>query len=495
MENFEDFFEYYGTKPKNVATTTSTTSTTRFDSTAKRNNNYKSTAPENTESAFAVEELAPASIKKASVNKAGFESYTPKAVNEKAIDERKKREQNARTVNKTVNSDIRDNAKQLQKKFAQLERQEAADKAVDEKYRKGTADRLKDVKYDMDVLQQMNNFAKRNPKEQVIQTEAEAKAESEKQKRYEERLNNAKNPTALPKFNNSTAAAVEDIVNPNSRVVKNSIETERDIDEAKKLNEARIYRNKILASQMTDDEVYSEAKKNTTKYNRYNVSSALDFSDNDDGRRRIADNELNLRRYNALPQDMQQQIYYHLNGGTPIIRDNFVADIESSGVMTAKDAEELLDWAEGKYVEGNRFSYDDIAKLDTSNGTGFYQFLYACRTLTEIPPLDTSKGISFRQMFDTCNALVTIPPIDFSNGTDFWGCQSLKNISFIGTINANINFGHCISLSVESILNIFNALVDLSSTTSKTLTLGDTNLEKVTETQLAIAINKNWTVN
>ena len=41
-------------------------------------------------------------------------------------------------------------------------------------------------------------------------------------------------------------------------------------------------------------------------------------------------------------------------------------------------------------------------------------------------------------------------------------------------------------------VNIINALVDRSSTSSYTLNLGSTNLAKLSPEQKAIATNKNW---
>ena len=41
---------------------------------------------------------------------------------------------------------------------------------------------------------------------------------------------------------------------------------------------------------------------------------------------------------------------------------------------------------------------------------------------------------------------------------------------------------------------MFNSLKDLTGDTAKTLTLGSTNLAKLTDEQKAIATNKNWTL-
>jgi len=50
------------------------------------------------------------------------------------------------------------------------------------------------------------------------------------------------------------------------------------------------------------------------------------------------------------------------------------------------------------------------------------------------------------------------------------------------------------NLTVESMVAMFNNLKNLTDETAKTLTLGSTNLAKLTDEQKAIATNKNWTL-
>ena len=49
-------------------------------------------------------------------------------------------------------------------------------------------------------------------------------------------------------------------------------------------------------------------------------------------------------------------------------------------------------------------------------------------------------------------------------------------------------------ITVESMVAMFNSLKDLTGETAKTLTLGATNLAKLTDEQKQIATNKNWTL-
>jgi hypothetical protein len=61
--------------------------------------------------------------------------------------------------------------------------------------------------------------------------------------------------------------------------------------------------------------------------------------------------------------------------------------------------------------------------------------------------------------------------------------------------NAALNIGtDSPFLSISSMVGIFQRLKDNTGETAKTLTLGSSNLAKLTTEQKAIATNKNWTL-
>lgn len=79
-------------------------------------------------------------------------------------------------------------------------------------------------------------------------------------------------------------------------------------------------------------------------------------------------------------------------------------------------------------------------------------------------------------------------------------CFNASNVSLTGfTVDAlpnmNLDFGikNCTALTVDSLVNILNALPTASG--SRTITIGSTNKNKLSAAQLAIATNKGWTVN
>ena len=132
--------------------------------------------------------------------------------------------------------------------------------------------------------------------------------------------------------------------------------------------------------------------------------------------------------------------------------------------------------------------------LDLSNGTDFYMTWYACQSLTEFPQLDLSSGTNFGSAWGNCSALTSLPALNLSNGTNFgsaWtNCKKLVNLGGFGAISANIDLHYC-PLTVESIMNVIN---QAATVTGKKMTLGSTNLAKLTDEQKAVATSKGWTL-
>ena len=132
-----------------------------------------------------------------------------------------------------------------------------------------------------------------------------------------------------------------------------------------------------------------------------------------------------------------------------------------------------------------------IPLLDTSNVTNMNYMFNDCMSLATIPQLDTSKVTTMQYMFSGCTALTTVPALDTSNVTSmtsmFRNCRSLKSI-----LMTNIGFDLSISASTqferEDLLVILNNLKPV--TEARTLTMGETNLAKLTDEDKAIATNK-----
>ena len=171
-----------------------------------------------------------------------------------------------------------------------------------------------------------------------------------------------------------------------------------------------------------------------------------------------------------------------------------------------------------------------IPLFDTSNVTDMGHMFSGCKKLKTIPKLDTSKVTNMDDMFENCTSLTTIPQLDTSNVTHmystFSGCSSLKSIPMLDCINVthidqlfgnsrietltdlggflNLqvslydSLDHLPNLTVQSIMNVIDCLYGFLGggdyPVRRTLELGPTNLNKLTDEQKAVATNKGWTL-
>ena len=126
--------------------------------------------------------------------------------------------------------------------------------------------------------------------------------------------------------------------------------------------------------------------------------------------------------------------------------------------------------------------------------------------ITRIGTLDCSSVTNasyFNNCFTSCTKLVTIEKIKLAttSGTFtnvFDNVPLLENITVEGQINRNgLNFQWSTKLTHDSLMSIVNALADYSEDTSGTswvLTLGETNLSKLTDAEKAVATEKGWSL-
>lgn len=145
----------------------------------------------------------------------------------------------------------------------------------------------------------------------------------------------------------------------------------------------------------------------------------------------------------------------------------------------------------------------DLRGLDISSVTDMDYMFYNCSNLTEIDlrGLDISNVTRMEGMFKNCENLVTVNGIlDFSNvgrTTDLF--VSCNNLETIYIKNLKVPRGtvlrDCVKLSHASLVYLINNLEDNTLSSSvKTITLGSINLAKLTEEEIAVATEKNWTL-
>ena len=137
-----------------------------------------------------------------------------------------------------------------------------------------------------------------------------------------------------------------------------------------------------------------------------------------------------------------------------------------------------------------------VPRFDTSNVTIMDSMFYDCSKLTTVPLFDTSNVADMTSMFSNCSSITTVPQFDIAKvmyiGNIFSNCYRLEEIHMIN-INANLNISSSTKFTREALLEIIGNLKAQTSGT-KTLTMGSTNLAKLTDEDKAIATNKGWTL-
>lgn len=201
------------------------------------------------------------------------------------------------------------------------------------------------------------------------------------------------------------------------------------------------------------------------------------------------------------------------------------------------------------YMFGYCASLTTIPLFNTSKGVKFCNMFYRCTNLTTVPLFNTSKGNDFSYMFNLCESLTAIPQFDLSkadqaaymlNGCSslitvsisdlsvcrnlsgmfnncsslktvslpvltkseqftkiFANCPNLENVTFDGSVRILMNtvfFNKSDNLTVESLMSLINAFVNTSSTATYKVTIGATNVAKLTAEQVKIATDKRITL-
>ena len=162
----------------------------------------------------------------------------------------------------------------------------------------------------------------------------------------------------------------------------------------------------------------------------------------------------------------------------------------------------------------------DTSSWDTSSVTNMSEMFRNCQQLQQLDKSnwDTSSATSMSNMFRDCHALQQVDTSSWdaskvtSIGDIFTYCRNLVSIIGGRTIDEVIsnNIGCLNGLNI-SVINMFaggnvtqvdraslraliNGLADRTGQSTLILTLGATLIAKLTEDDIAIATNKNWTI-
>lgn len=125
---------------------------------------------------------------------------------------------------------------------------------------------------------------------------------------------------------------------------------------------------------------------------------------------------------------------------------------------------------------------------------------YAFRSCTRLVSVTLPNGITAvnSYAFAGCTALTTINfPASLSEISDnaFSNCSLLENVTLENGFACNgLNLSASTKFSVPTLTAMLQALADKTGEQACTLKLGNTNLAKLSNEQLAIATEKNWTL-
>ncbi|MBR2452587.1 MAG: hypothetical protein IKB32_00855 [Clostridia bacterium] len=156
------------------------------------------------------------------------------------------------------------------------------------------------------------------------------------------------------------------------------------------------------------------------------------------------------------------------------------------------------------------FAYNDITdlasrleecnvKLDTTNATSFSEFVYLSG-ITRLPELVTYGATGFSRAFTSGNLITMDNLVLKEDGSQsftntFQSCTKLTNIKITGKIGNDVSFSNSPNLTYDSLMSIINALKDYKDTgETRTLTLHADAKGRLSESDIAIATQKGWTV-
>lgn len=159
------------------------------------------------------------------------------------------------------------------------------------------------------------------------------------------------------------------------------------------------------------------------------------------------------------------------NGGTPPLLNT--ENVENITCMFGKYTEATL-----AYNKMTSIPLYDFRKVKEA-----YNLFYNCKVLESIPALNFES-------FDTTNTNFNINDVNYGWIT---GCSRLREIHIVD-IHYNFNISASTEFTREALVEIIGNLRDMTGSTALTLTMGATNMAKLTTDDIAVATAKNWTI-
>ena len=144
-----------------------------------------------------------------------------------------------------------------------------------------------------------------------------------------------------------------------------------------------------------------------------------------------------------------------------------------------------------------------LPDFDTGKVNSLYSFLNKCSNIKEFPNINTSNVTNMGFMCSECGSLTTIPLLDCGKVTQMiyvlYGCKSLTNLGGFKDLKISVTgqfIDQAPNLTIESLMNVINNVYDLTANglSGQSLKFGQTNLNKLTSEQIAVATAKGWTL-
>ena len=186
----------------------------------------------------------------------------------------------------------------------------------------------------------------------------------------------------------------------------------------------------------------------------------------------------------------------------PYVPNSVVSDCKNLSSVTLEDTVTRI----GNASFQTCTALHQISIPNTVTYIDSYAFNISGLTSINIPASVTTLmyGITYNCASLTSFTLNSIPTNNLSwtytnNMNHFYGCTALTSVQLPEGWNISILISNGTNyfsnvLTHDSMVAILNNLADMTSGTTKTITLGATNLARLSAEEIAIATSKNWTV-
>ena len=196
----------------------------------------------------------------------------------------------------------------------------------------------------------------------------------------------------------------------------------------------------------------------------------------------------------------------HFNTGVAVLADGVLKS--AINYDDFEDCTSIYCLFRGQYLT-TEFPSFNTSKVTNITGMFAYEHVSGNNRyshLKAIPLYDVTSVTTLTNLFKGCGYLESIPALNFSSipenssafvhsGSNGWiyDCYALKEINILD-IHYNFHISASTQFTREALVHIIDNLRDMTGSTAKTLTMGATNMGKLTADDIAVATGKNWTI-